>query len=72
MLRVEARVEALRSRLIETSALITDDAGVICVAGAGKYVPGPHEQNDKLVATLVASQGQPTLQSLREGARPSA
>ena len=52
-LSIEARVESLRSRLIETEGFVRDDSGNILVEASGKYVPVPPPRNRDVIATLV-------------------
>jgi uncharacterized protein (TIGR00369 family) len=56
-LRVEAKVEARRSRLIEATGSITDPAGTICTSATGKYVPVPPDRNAQFVATMIQEPG---------------
>ncbi|HZL36867.1 MAG TPA: PaaI family thioesterase [Tepidisphaeraceae bacterium] len=67
-LRIEARVDAFRSRLIETTGSITDAAGIVYATATGKYVPVAPDRNAQFVATLVASpQVRQTLEALQSG-----
>ena len=52
-LRVEARVESNRPRLIHCVGTIHGGAGAVVAAAGGKYVPVPPERNRAVVATLV-------------------
>ncbi|HET6247895.1 MAG TPA: PaaI family thioesterase [Tepidisphaeraceae bacterium] len=52
-LRVEAKIQAMRSRLIEVTGRIVDANGAVYTTATGKYVPVPPEQNAQFVATLV-------------------
>jgi uncharacterized protein (TIGR00369 family) len=52
-LRVQASVESVRSRLIETTGSIIDSAGAIYTSATGKYVPVPPRRNAHVVGTLV-------------------
>jgi uncharacterized protein (TIGR00369 family) len=52
-LRVEAKIDAMRSRLIETTGAIVDSAGTVYCTATGKYVPVSQQRNTQLVATLV-------------------
>src|SRR4051812_46471068 len=52
-LRVEARVESARPRLIQASGRIHNDAGGVICTATGKYVPLDDERNREFVATLV-------------------
>ena len=56
-LRVEATIDARRSRLIEAIGSITDSAGMIYTTATGKYVPVPADRNVQFVATLVPEPG---------------
>ncbi len=53
-LRVEARIDAVRSRLIETTGSIVDASGAVYCTATGKYVPVPPQRNRDLMQTLVA------------------
>lgn len=69
-LRVEAKIDSVRSRLIETTGSISDCASAILTTASGKYVPVPPGQNAKFVDTLVTeSSVLATMQLLREGVR---
>jgi acyl-coenzyme A thioesterase PaaI-like protein len=52
MLRVEARVESARPRLVQTVADLRLDGQVLATA-AGKYVPMPLEQSRGFLRTMV-------------------
>ena len=52
-LRVEARVESVRSRLIEAAGSITDAAGGLIATATAKYVPLNDERNRAFLDTLV-------------------
>jgi uncharacterized protein (TIGR00369 family) len=52
-IRVQAKVQAVRSRLIEVTGTLTDSAGTLYTSATGKYVPVPAAQNARFVATLV-------------------
>ena len=52
-LRVEARVESARARLIQTSGRVTDGAGAVIAEATGKYVPVPPERHQHVLTTLV-------------------
>ena len=51
--RVEAKVESARSRMVTTTAVGRDTAGNVVVEASGKYVPLPDDRNREFVATLV-------------------
>lgn len=53
-LKIEARVEAVRSRLIETSGVVIGPDGEIRTTATGKYVPVSPAQNALFVKTLIA------------------
>src|SRR5438874_5875728 len=44
-LRVQARVEAARSRLIETVGEILDASGAVVAEASGKYIPVPEDRH---------------------------
>ena len=51
-LRVEARVEFARPKLVQTMATVrAPDKTVVC-AGEGKYVPMPREHSERVIATF--------------------
>jgi uncharacterized protein (TIGR00369 family) len=52
-LRVEAKVESSRARLVQTAGTIVDGSGAAVADATGKYVPVPPERNRAVVATLV-------------------
>jgi len=52
-LRVEAKVESNRARLIQTTGLVTNAAGELVAEATGKYVPVPPERNRHVIGTLV-------------------
>jgi len=52
-LRVEAKVESNRSRLIQSAGTVIDSNGAVVAEATGKYVPVPDERHRKVVATLV-------------------
>ena len=56
-LRVEAKVSAVRSRLIETTGEIREPGGRLIATAGGKYVPVSDERNREFVATLVEDPG---------------
>jgi uncharacterized protein (TIGR00369 family) len=51
--RVLAKVDSSRPRLIVTSAEVVDEQGNLIATGSGKYVPLSPEQNREFVGTLV-------------------
>jgi uncharacterized protein (TIGR00369 family) len=53
-IQVKAKIEAVRSRLIETSGSIMGTDGTIFCTATGKYVPVPPQRNVDVVNTLVA------------------
>ena len=53
LLKIEAKIHAMRSRLIETTGSITDASGVLYTTATGKYVPVSPQRNAQFVATLV-------------------
>jgi uncharacterized protein (TIGR00369 family) len=66
---IEAKVQAVRSRLIETTGTIVSEDGTIYTAATGKYVPVPRENNAEFVETLIADPATSnTLHALRAGA----
>ncbi|HZK81192.1 MAG TPA: PaaI family thioesterase [Humisphaera sp.] len=70
LLRVEAKIESVRSRLIETTGAITDAAGTIYTSATGKYVPVTPERNAHVVGTLVPESAvERSLGVLQEAAR---
>jgi uncharacterized protein (TIGR00369 family) len=52
---IQAKIEVVRSRLIEASGVIRDGADVVYTSGTGKYVPVPADRNAGFVRTLVPS-----------------
>lgn len=65
---VTAKVEAARSRLIETVGAVHDDAGVLYTTATGKYVPVTPEHNTRFVHTMLAEpQTSHALHALRAG-----
>lgn len=59
-LRVEAKVDAVRSRMIETSGSIVDAAGNVFTTSTAKYVPVPRPRHAQFVKTFVQ---EPTVQT---------
>jgi uncharacterized protein (TIGR00369 family) len=53
LLFVEAKVESVRSRLIETVGKITDEDDRIVATGDGKYIPLNDERHRAFVGTFV-------------------
>jgi acyl-coenzyme A thioesterase PaaI-like protein len=53
LLHVVAKVESIRSRLIETIATITDEDGRVVATGDGKYIPLSDERHRAFVETFV-------------------
>ncbi len=69
LLRVTARVESIRSRLIETVGKIVDDAGRTVATADGKYVPLSDARHAAFVATFVDEPAtRPAADLLRAGA----
>ena len=67
---IEAKVQAVRSRLIETTGTTISDDGVVYSTATGKYVPVPRDDNAQFVDTLIAEQATgDTLHALRAGAQ---
>jgi acyl-coenzyme A thioesterase PaaI-like protein len=67
---IEARVRAIRSRLIETTGTISSGDCTIYSTATGKYVPVPRDNNAQFVDTLIAEQStSDTLHALRAGLR---
>lgn len=52
-LRVEARVELSRSRIVRTTGTVLDATGQVVAEATGTYVPLPPDKNREFVATLV-------------------
>jgi acyl-coenzyme A thioesterase PaaI-like protein len=52
-LRIEARVESARPRLIQTTAEARDADGGVVATATGKYVPIAPDRNREFVGTLV-------------------
>lgn len=52
-LRVIAKVESSRPRLLHTSGVVTDASGETLAEASGKYVPVPSARHHDVVATLV-------------------
>ncbi|CAA9437365.1 MAG: hypothetical protein AVDCRST_MAG64-3898 [uncultured Phycisphaerae bacterium] len=52
-LRVEARVESSRPRLLTTSATVVGAAGQVVASGTAKYMPVPPNRNRAFLQTLV-------------------
>jgi uncharacterized protein (TIGR00369 family) len=66
---IQAKIEAVRSRLIEASGVIRDSKGVVFCTATGKYVPVPADRNVGFVQTLVPSPDAETaLAALRDSA----
>ena len=67
-MKISAKIEAIRSRLIETTATVKGTDGTLYATASGKYVPIAHEQNLLFVGTLIddPTVGQ-TLHALRQG-----
>ena len=53
LLHVVAKVESVRSRLVETIGTITDEDGRVVATGDGKYVPLSDERHREFVKTFV-------------------
>jgi len=51
--RVEAKVESNRPRLIQAIGAVTTSAGELVAEATGKYVPVPPERNRRVIETLV-------------------
>ena len=56
-LTVQARVEAARSRLIETIGKILDDSGAVVAEASGKYIPVAEDRHQGFMHTLVDDAG---------------
>lgn len=54
LLHVVAKVQSVRSRLIETVGTITDEDGRVVATGDGKYVPLNEERHRAFVETFVS------------------
>ncbi|HEX4795348.1 MAG TPA: PaaI family thioesterase [Humisphaera sp.] len=67
-MKISAKIEAVRSRLIETTATVKGNDGTLYATASGKYVPIAKEQNQQFVATLIddPTVGD-TLHALRKG-----
>ena len=52
-LAIRAGIVSSRSRLIETEAAVTNEAGELLAAGSAKYTPLTPDKNRAFVATLV-------------------
>jgi acyl-coenzyme A thioesterase PaaI-like protein len=52
-LRVEARIEGSRSRLIQTVCDVLDESGQVYATASGKYVPVSAEHHQDVVKTFV-------------------
>jgi uncharacterized protein (TIGR00369 family) len=67
-LRVKAKIDAMRSRLIEVTGSVTDATGAIYTTATGKYVPVPPERNAQFVGTLVSEPSvESALKALQSG-----
>jgi acyl-coenzyme A thioesterase PaaI-like protein len=53
LLHIVAKVESIRSRLIETVGTITDADGRVVATGDGKYIPLSTERHREFVETFV-------------------
>ena len=68
VLRIEARVDAVRSRLIETSGSIHGPDGALYTTAIAKYVPIPPDRNTAFVESMLAEPGtSEALHALRVG-----
>jgi uncharacterized protein (TIGR00369 family) len=56
-LSVIAKIDSLRSRLIETVGELRDEAGELVASGSGKYVPVPVDRNRFVMTTFVDEPG---------------
>lgn len=54
VVNVEARITAMRSRLIETEGFVRDASGLVLAESTGKYVPVSPERNRAVIETFVA------------------
>lgn len=54
---VEARITAVRSRLIETEGFLRDASGLVLAESTGKYVPVSPDRNRAVIETLVVETG---------------
>jgi uncharacterized protein (TIGR00369 family) len=52
-LSVVAKVSAVRSRLIETTAELRDSLGKLIASAGGKYVPMPPPLNEQMVRAMI-------------------
>ena len=52
-LHVVAKVDSVRSRLIETMGELRDDTGQLIATASGKYVPVPPDRNRYVLTTFV-------------------
>jgi acyl-coenzyme A thioesterase PaaI-like protein len=52
-LRIKARVESARPRLLQTTAEARDAGGALVATATGKYVPLPDDRNRTFLQTLV-------------------
>ena len=69
-LLVEAKVQAVRSRLIETTGTVTAEDGTVYTTATGKYVPVAARSNTQFVNTLIADPAtSDTLHALRAASR---
>src|SRR5436190_9655924 len=50
---VRAAIESARTKMIQTSGQVLDEAGEILATASGKYVPLPRDRHEAFVATLV-------------------
>ena len=67
-LRLEARVDFAKPRLIQTSAEIRNLANVPIAAGTGKYIPMPPERHHEVVAMFVPDEAtEQAAEHLRKG-----
>ena len=67
---IEAKVQAIRSRLIETTGTVMAEDGRVYTTSTGKYVPVPPGNNAEFVETLIADPAtSATLHALRTSSR---
>ena len=71
VVRVEARITSVRSRLIETEGFLRDEAGQVLAESTGKYVPVSPERNRAVIETFVAeAQTDRTRRTLLDAQQP--
>jgi uncharacterized protein (TIGR00369 family) len=52
-IRVKAKIDSARPRLVTTSCAVTSESGEIVCTGAGKYMPVTPQQHAEFVQTMV-------------------